>query len=527
MRKYLSAAAPFLVALALRLYPTLMTGLPYSSDAWSPISNTQRLLQYTPHHLGDDEVFDGYNNYWPANSLFGAVLCQVTGLQPMRCMAICIPLTGAIAILMFYALVKRLSNSRTSFFASMIFATAYPHAVFTAGVTKETYANPMYIMAMLAFLHPTMSTTKRTIIFSLSSLTLVMAHHYTTLVAATILFSIALLELVKNVREGHRSRRFGFLLFSILVATASLYNGLYGYRGFTYAVTYSEWLSAASFQIIALALTIYSLIKPKFKTILTSLLALTVSVLMLLAMRLPLVFGASVPPSPYLFVCMPLILALSLAICGYEHQEGKGLKMAPLSWLGCTAAIEYYSVFSNSSIGVALASRTSNFFWPPLGILSAVGLHRLWNMSLRMRQPRLIKLLAVTTFSSIIVLNTYGAYAAVSLQDRYMFPAWLYKTTEYEAAAWTATAVGSQTVAGDIKVYQLLEYFGANVDTFQGLRYLMGKGSKPPVLFIYNQMFKNGYIFYDRVIDMPENYWEKVYGLNLVCSNGLTSIHAR
>jgi len=132
---------PVLISLALRLYPHLLSDLPFSTDAWSPIRNAELLIEHTPIHL-ENEVFDGYNNYWPANSLFGAVISEAMSPRPQEAMAIFLPVTGAIAILIFYTIAKGLYNAKISFIASIIFGTAFTHAFFTAGVTKETYANP-------------------------------------------------------------------------------------------------------------------------------------------------------------------------------------------------------------------------------------------------------------------------------------------------------------------------------------------------------------------------------------------------
>jgi len=138
MKKFLYAILAFLIALAIRLYPTFLSGLPFSTDAWSPIRNTELLLEHTPINL-DNAVMDGYNCYWPANSLFGAVFSLATGLKPMTAMAVGIPLAGALTILIFYALISRISRSpELAFFSSILLATAYPYTLFTAGVTKET-----------------------------------------------------------------------------------------------------------------------------------------------------------------------------------------------------------------------------------------------------------------------------------------------------------------------------------------------------------------------------------------------------
>jgi len=85
-------------------------------------------------------------------------------------MAIFLPVTGAMAILIFYVLVKRLYNAKISFMASIIFGTAFTHAFFTAGVTKETYANLLYLSVILIFPHPTINKQKATILpFAIAS----------------------------------------------------------------------------------------------------------------------------------------------------------------------------------------------------------------------------------------------------------------------------------------------------------------------------------------------------------------------
>jgi hypothetical protein len=77
--------------LQVRLYPTLLSGLPFSTDAWSPIRNTELILKHTPVKL-DSGILDNYNCYWPANSIFGASISIITGMKPMDAMRIFIPI---------------------------------------------------------------------------------------------------------------------------------------------------------------------------------------------------------------------------------------------------------------------------------------------------------------------------------------------------------------------------------------------------------------------------------------------------
>ncbi len=90
MKKAVYLLLLLLLAVGLRLYPAVMSGVPFSTDAWSPIRNTELLMQNTPIPL-NDAVFDGYNNFWPANSLFGAVIIPSNGLPPI---ALCLFLSN-------------------------------------------------------------------------------------------------------------------------------------------------------------------------------------------------------------------------------------------------------------------------------------------------------------------------------------------------------------------------------------------------------------------------------------------------
>lgn len=179
-------------------------------------------------------------------------------------------------------------------------------------------------------------------------------------------------------------------------------------------------------------------------------------------------------------------------------------------------------------MGLTLAYRTLNFLSIPFIILCAVGFYKFYLKTSNMHIQKLIKLAAAATFILIASLNAYDVYASVSLQERYMGYFWLYMPQEFKAATWTATTANSQVIAADVKVSYLLEgYYNMSVDEIQGLKYLTGKNSNyPQILFIYNQMLKNGYVLYEGLsVDLPENWTEKVYDLNLIYSNGLVTIH--
>ncbi|MEM3385354.1 MAG: hypothetical protein QXE78_07500 [Nitrososphaeria archaeon] len=521
------------IALVLRLYPTIVSGLPFSVDAWSPIRNTELLIEYTPIRL-DDEVFDGYNNYWPGVSLFGAVFSQVTGIRPINLMAAIVPLAGGLTVLFFYALISRLSqNHKLAFFASILLATAFPYTLFMSGVTKETYANPIYMLSILIFLGS--SKWRKILLFTIVSVALVLSHHLTTLVTIAVLASITLASSIARAGKGLSFDNLRLILVSILTATAALYFILFAYRGLKLALTASDILSVASYQTISFAAALYLTLKPHNSSrartlLLCSSSAAIVSLSVLLCTKRPIVPEAPILPSHYILYAVPFILASPLVVLGLGRLREMQCEecMLPFFWFTTILGLEGYAVFGNSPLGLTLAYRTLNFLCIPLAILCAAGLERLYMRTNKPLNQRLKNLVATASLLLILTINSYNMYAAVSLQERYMGYFWLYRLPEYRASAWISTAAEDQVVAGDMKASPLLkEYFNVNVDVLQGLRYLTGKASsEPKILYIYNQMQYNGYVFYGGyTIDMPIGWTEKTFALNLIYSNGLVKVH--
>ncbi len=532
MKKQIYLLLPFLIAAALRLYPYFVSGLPFSVDAWAPIKNAELLAEQTPIRL-DDKIFDGYNNYWPANSLFGAFVSQVTGVEPLQAMAIFLPLTGSVAILIFYVLVKRLYNAKIAFMASIIFGTAFTHAYFTAGVTKETFANPLYFLLILIFLHPTITKRKQTFLFTVTAVTLVFAHHLTPLITIPILLSIALARFINNTRKGLAPNRSDFLLVSILAVAILLYFWLYALAGFKYTLTISDLLSVASYQIVAFSLALYVTLKPstysKTRTIFSMIAAIAVALFFtLLLMRRPILPGVPAQPTHYLLYDLPYLLLPPLFILGYEyHRQNKTeTSTASMFWFTAVIGVEAYALLSNSPFITLLTSRTLNFLVPIAAIFGATGLHRLTSGNKPQTKRLLSTTVAVATILTIAGSNAYSMYASVSLQERYMGYVWLYTQQEFEAGDWIA-AKGNLAVAADLKTFHFFhDYYDLDVDVLKGYEYLTEDSETPPqILYIYDQMQKNGYVIGYHGLDLPENYMEKVSQLNQIYSNGYASFH--
>jgi hypothetical protein len=531
MRRYLYAFIAFSAALAVRLYPTLLSGLPFSTDAWSPIRNTELLLEHTPISL-DDDMMDGYNCYWPANSLFCAVLSQAAGLKPMVAMAFGIPLAGALTIPILYTLLCRISR-RPAFLSSILLAITYPYAFFTAGVTKETYANPLYILLILIFM--SRGGWGRILLFAVASSALVMSHHLTSLIAIAILANIALASYILSVMRGVSQDRSGFLLVSILTAAAALYFGLYAYRGLRIAFTLSDLLSAASYQILAFAITLYLAFKPQPSSDRGMLPACIASAAIAflaasLCTRRSIMPDAPILPSRYILYAAPFILTSPLTVLGVGELHGMQSweGYALLFWLSTLLGLESYAVFGSSPLGLTLAYRTLNILCIPLTILSGFGLHRLCKASDGLGRRGAVKPAVMIVLIAIVALNSYSIYASILLQERYMGYFWLYRRSEYHAAAWVRGVACNQTIAGDVKAsYILRGYFGLSVDVLYGLKYLAGEAaSEPRILFTYDQMAGNGYVIYGGYsVDLPGDWRGRILRLNLVYSSRVVDIH--
>ncbi len=534
MKKYAYIPLIFFIALALRLYPTLVSGLPYSTDGWGSIRNAEGLMKYSPISLDNHTIFDGYHSYWPANSLFGAVLSYATGLNVMNAMAVGIPAAGAIAIIIFYAIVAKISkNHELALFASFILAVAYPNVLFTAGVTKETYATPIYLLAiLLAIRH---EKWREIALFAVASAALVMSHHLLALVALAFLASLTLADLLNSFKRGFTMGRMGFIPLSILTFAVALYFGVYAYNGLKVKgfLTFSDLLSAISYQVVTFAVASYYVLKnPRPSRARTSILCFAsvviVSFTAFMCTGRVIIPGAPVLPSRYVLYAIPFIVASPLLVLGIGEtakMDGKN-RLAPIFWLATLLGLKAYAIFGDSPFGFTLAYRTLNLLTVPLAILCAFGIHRLASAYKDHKMTRLSRIMAGALILTIGASNIYAVYASVVLQERYLGYFWLYTRAEFRAAEWLLP-LASGHIAGDVKFqYLIKEYFRVDVDVLQGLRYLYGEGARPHVLITYNRMMENGYVVYGGYsADLPENWTQRVSIMDQVYSNGFVNVH--
>lgn len=536
MKKALYILIAMLIALAIRLYPTLISGMPFSTDAWPLIRNTEQLIQNTPVPLNSN-IFDGYNNFWPASQLFGAILSQITNLPAITAMALGIPIAAALTLPLFYLIVKKITqNSKISLIATILLATAFPYTLFTAGVTKETFANPIYFSIILIFLLK--HNWKTTLLFTIASITLVLSHHLTAFITIGIITSITIASYIAkpNKDQKNNSNKSNLLLLAILSIMIALYFGLYAYPALTTGtITPSDLLTVAAYQIILIAATLYLIHiaqkeSPTVTILKCALCSLVIIIFLFIATQIAILPIAPTIPLRYFLYATPLITAAPLTIFALNklHQKKFSL-LLPLFWFLPAIAFAIYGVFANPPSGLTFAIRSINFILPPLTILIAIGIYKLYKIHNHIKARKLTKIIALITVFSMVALNSYSLYATVSLQEPYLGYFWRYEPSEYRASNWITLNANNQTVAGDSKVNYLLNgYFNENVSVLKGLQYLEGKGTAPQMLYIYNQMYTNGYVLYEGTpITLPTNWTNKLTDYNIIYANSQVTIYAK
>ena len=530
MKKALYIIIPLLIAFTLRLYPTLISGMPFSTDAWPLIRNTELLLQNTPIPLNSN-IFDGYNNFWPASQLFGAILSQITTLPPITAMALGIPIAAALTIPIFYLLVKKITqNNTTSLIASILLAAAFPFTFYAAGVTKEAFASPIYISLILIFILK--HNWKTTLLFCVASVALVLTHHLTAFFAVGIISSLSIASFIskKSKDEKGNSNQSNILFNAILISITTIYFLLFASPGFMLTITLNILLSVGAYLIFVIALALglvyftrkFSRKRAFFYWAIGSLLSIEFMFMTINICTLPGV---------HWLYALPMIIGLPIVIFAlYELYQKNPVLIVPLFWLVPVIAFTGFTVFANPPDASALAWRSMNFILPPLIILIAIGVHKLYIASKHIKIQRIAKCITILIILSIVTINTYGLYATVSEQSPYLGYFWLYYPSEYKASNWIAININNQTVAGDAKVdYLLHQYFNETVSTTTGLRFLEGNGSEPEILYIYNQMYGNGkgYVLGGIPIILPANWTDKLADYNVVYANSEVTIYAR
>lgn len=491
----------------LRLYPTTLTGLPFSTDAWPLVRNVERIIEFTPAPLSG-EAFDGYNIYWPASQVFGAIASEILSMAPMDCMRILIPFIASLSPLMVYLIVRRLlDNDLLCFIAGLLFAAGGPHAIFTAGVTKESFTNVLFLASFYFFLFSRGLTGF--LGFSGISLAVIMSHHLTYIILIVVLVNVflagAFLPKLSDGKSRDRVIKLAFLIIAGLI-----YYITYALGGLKITLGFSDWLSALSFQIIFFMAMFYVVVRPPSRPLFAPFFVLAFFAGLVINQIRPFIAGAPRLSVQVFFYASILIFLGLIAVIGIYGAKKNNVdkKIYPiLFWLSSTLGLEAYAIFgADPNISLALAYRLANFIIPAVGVMAAASI-------LSGGSSRIFRSIYIICAIFSVATMLMQSYSAVILQENYLGHQWLYLPQDFQQAVWVRKYDGNLVVYGDLKVAYLLgDYFGLRVDSAKGYSILAENKEVAPegLLMTYQVMEKNGYVLGHYGVELPREWKERL-----------------
>ncbi|KXB01141.1 hypothetical protein AKJ41_02555 [candidate division MSBL1 archaeon SCGC-AAA259O05] len=514
-----------LAAAGIRLAPALWTGMPYSTDAWPLISNVEVLLEHSPVSLSSD-LFGGYNNFWPGSQIFGTMLSELTSLSPRTSLAIGVPLSSSFAVVIFYAIAEKLTeNTKIAFLSALLMAVAFPLVHFRASVTKETFSVALFMFLLLLYL----KGGKKSLLLSVPvSVALVASHHFTSLIALTVLGVASALFVLKGFLGSGDVRAARFAVPAVLGSSFTVYYLSFAHEAAFFLPSLPHWVSAGGYLLVGLAAALY-LSSGKRRSV-TALIALLIGVygVAVAATQVHLAQGAPVLTPDLLFYSSFLLLAPPAGVAGYWKLQENGNSVFSLAWIVSISAIILYALFGGSQGafpvgGYVMAYRGLYFFVPPLCLFLGAGLMKIYRSERSLSKP-----LAVGLLGAFVVAGLSAYYVSLTESGRMLGYQALNTKGEFEASEWVSDR-NLEGIAGDQKaLYLLTLYRGENVNLRKGYEYLWGRTEKQPkVLYIHDQMYRHGYLLglYGR--KLPEKWGERTREMNLTYYNDYVKVFKR
>ncbi len=496
-----TVALLFVVALgvALRVFPYALTLVPYDTDSYPLLRNTVQIGRHTPVRLEGGGLFDNYNIYWFATSLYGVVVSRVTGIGLVEASCIYTPLASALGSLMLYPIVYRVTGRHLpSLFAALLFSLSGLHSIKTAGVIKEAYACPLYLSALFTYTLD-IDVGRKSLLFMLLASSTVMAHHLTTLVLLSVAAMFGVVWNIDRLRRGLQPDR-SLIILVLAAMTAAILHLAYAWRGFRFPVDFETVSSLLAYQLLMLIASMYSL-TPKgdgggLKGLSIGLILSTcITVLMLWIISWRKIFPF-VPVIPFRdqIVFTPYILLWLFSMYGFQrsrHVVAGGGNTLLVCWASAILGLEGFALFS-----VRMASlfyRLLNFLYVPVSIYVAVALKDLQD---RLRgRPAMFKL-ALSALLVSAVLTPSPLFLSVLGRKPFLGGHGVYSREDLAFVSVAGSAVrANESIAGDQRMNYLLMYVGMSASPMDGYKYLNRITGELSTchLIIYREMLRGRY----------------------------------
>jgi hypothetical protein len=527
------------VAIILRLYPTLFHGAPWGTDGWPLMKDAQELLANTPTTLGGNNATfaDQYNVYWPGSIVFGAIASLLFNSVPVQTMPIIIPIVAALSTLILFAIVEKLAGSTiAAFVASLIFTTSSFDSIFTASVTKETFAYPLFMAGILVLAYSIKQFSfKNLASFLIISITLVMAHYALALILAALTGSILIAELLVGFSRSLRSSPFDFRLLIMPISLFVVIGGylVYAWAGFLIPVNISDIMSVSSFIILAITVSLYFTLAKKIPIAIPALMLAVALVILTVSTLVPVVPFMPIIPSSLVFDAIPYLFVGLLALIGYEiaHKSFAKDQFSFLAvWIAIPLGLFGFSLFGTPD-GLGFIYRLFTFIYAPAAIFAGVFLSRFVEKNVTAKLATstnfspLKKSAVVLVILTIAILCSFQTYAAVAQGQNLLGGQWGYTPSDISSAAFTkSSTTQSMSVSGDSKILYLYDqYYGMNVSMTRGYQVLVegitNLSSSP--LITDKIMLLDGYNIQLYGMPLPSNWLDNlIQHSSLIYTNG-------
>lgn len=478
------------VAFSLRLSPYLISGVPYHTDSWTMFPLVDTLLEKSPVPLRPEMGFDDYNIYWPGLPLFAAFLSNVVGIKPILLLPIASPLVSSFSILILYSFLRRMgSNTCSALTASLLFGLAGGEAVLTAGVTKEGYALPLFLLFLFLLATGLRNGSAK---FGLSLLVLIpaliLSHHLTSVVALVLSAYLLFSNLLYPESRGS-SLRWTALILLVFGLSLLAYFYFHAGKALPFRLGETDATSLMAYQILFLLPFVLSpsfIRKPSYWVRLWIRLALALAVgLMLAALKLRIMIGAPTISVIDLLLLSPYVCAAFLAVFGagqFERTCGRGGITFIGFWILGFLAIELYIIFGTPGMP-SNAYRIGNFLF--MGVLILTSSSYVSFGRKRILGTILLSLVVVgmgftLPYTSFLSGPIGGSQRVYSEQD-------------VVQARWILERCHG-VVYGDIRLSYLL-YNRLNVSVHAVLPFLLGESKPPEGCLVLTKLMKEvGYI---------------------------------
>ncbi|MDA4133453.1 MAG: hypothetical protein OK454_10080, partial [Thaumarchaeota archaeon] len=376
-------------------------------------------------------------------------------------MPLLFPVVGAVTVLIFFLVAEKISGSAVvASIASLFLATAGVDAIFTAGVTKQTYAEPLFMVSILLLLWKT--DRRSGALFTITSVTLALSHHATALLLLVVAASIISVDSVLLKRRGE-SIGMKPLLLVISGGATLAYLLVYADAGlgqFSGLVTVQTALLALAFLTIFVTPVAYHAISHPTKLLLVEggiVLVLAAGILAI-GTRVTLISSAPAVSPTLLYSAVPYVLLGVLAIFGYRiiHvAKGRRNFVFVASWLSAVLAFGFLAVFAGVPDGLPILYRLLAFIGAPAIILASLALQGALGGT---RRRGLVKVAVVAVILLISVSSAYQTYAASIQKESLLGGQWAYQQSDLTGAQWMSANSASRNfnLSGDVRMQYLL-----------------------------------------------------------------------